>query len=314
MNILVTGGTGYLGSHLISKLKNKNKIFVIDKTKNVLKVKNIIKNCTYISAKINKQNINKILKYKKIDLVIHLAGAIKQKNQKKEAYLKDLNSTKNLLIAVRNLNIKYFIYASSCDVYGHNEIKNVKENIQCKPISNYGKNKYRIEKLIKILLEKSYTKYFILRIFNVVGDQIPLNKEIFLKRNNLISNVFKSIVFKKKLNLFGYKCATKDGTCVRDYLEISKFVKIVLSLISNRDKLNSSIFNVGSSIGLSNLEIIHKIQNLLKVKIQFNKKRKRKIDTVYLVSNNEKLRKTLKLKKSFFNTDKILSGYKKYFI
>ena len=84
MNILVTGGTGYLGSHLISKLKNKNKIFVIDKTKNVLKVKNIIKNCTYISAKINKQNINKILKYKKIDLVIHLAGAIKQKNQKKK--------------------------------------------------------------------------------------------------------------------------------------------------------------------------------------------------------------------------------------
>ena len=78
MNILVTGGTGYLGSHLISKLKNKNKIFVIDKTE-YLKVKNIIKNCTYISAKINKQNINKILKYKKIDLVIHLAGAIKQK-------------------------------------------------------------------------------------------------------------------------------------------------------------------------------------------------------------------------------------------
>ena len=111
--------------------------------------------------------------------------------------------------------------------------------------------------------------------------------------------MFKSIVFKKKLNLFGYKCATKDGTCVRDYLEISKFVKIVSSLISNRDKLNSSIFNVGSSIGLSNLEIIHKIQNLLKVKIQFNKKRKRKIDTVYLVSNNKKLRKTLKLKKSF---------------
>jgi len=314
MNILITGGTGYLGSHLISKLINKNNIFILDKTKNLLKIKNVKKNCRYYPGLISYKNLKKNFCNKKIDLVIHLAGILKQKTFKKEKYLNDVNATISLLKYLKKFKIKYFIYASSCDVYGNTKNIKVSENTKCKPISKYAKNKYFTEKKIRSHLKDTNTKYLILRIFNIIGEDLSIAKENIFKKNDLISNIIKSYNNNKKFNLYGYNCNTIDGTCVRDYLSINKFIIIVSMLISKLRIIESTIINIGSSLGLTNLGIIKKVENSFNVKILYNRYKKKKYDPTYLVSNNNKLKKILKLKNIFFKSENILRSYKKYFI
>ena len=227
MNILVTGGTGYLGSHLINKLYKKNNIFILDKKKNIAKIGNLKKNLTYYQGTVNKKNLKKIFAQNVIDLVIHFAGTVKQKKNYKYNYYNDLETTKSLLKLIVFFKIKYLIYSSSCDVYGNVDIRKVKENQKCKPISDYGKNKLLSENLIKKYLKHKNTKYFILRIFNIIGTEVGISTKNVFSKNDLLSNLIKSYKYKKTFKLFGYDHNTTDGSCVRDYISIRKFVQIV---------------------------------------------------------------------------------------
>jgi UDP-glucose 4-epimerase len=307
MNILITGGTGYLGSHLILTLSKNNIIFILDKTKNKLKKKNK-KYSIYYSGYVNSHNIKKIFNKHNIDLVIHFAGVLKQKKNHKQSYYKDIESTRQLVKALKEFRIKYFIYSSSCDVYGNTKKSKVKENHKCHPISNYGKNKLLSERYIEKYLKNSQTKYFILRIFNIIGCNLDIPK-----KNDIISNLINSYKQKKYFNLYGYRCNTRDGTCVRDYLSIEKFVQIIANLITKLHIIKSNIFNVGSSFGISNLSIIKQIENKFKIKITYKKLRKRKQDPVLLVANNNKIKNNLNLNNEYFNNENILRSYKSYF-
>jgi UDP-glucose 4-epimerase len=311
MNILITGGTGYLGSHLVAKLHKKNNIFILDKTKNASKIKNIKKNLVYYPGTVDKKNLKKIFRENIIDLVIHFAGVLKQKKNYKYNYSEDLASTKSLLKFIKFFKVKYFIYSSSCDVYGNVNVQKIKENQKCKPISSYGKNKLLTEKCIKEYLKDEKTKYLILRIFNIIGADINIVKENFLKKNDLLSNLISSYKNNKIFKLYGYDLKTDDGSCVRDYISIQKFVQIVKKLILKIHLINSSTINIGSSFGISNLGMINKVERNFKIKIVYKKLKKRKKDPTYLVANNLKVKKLLKLKNKFFKKDKIFKYFNK---
>ena len=171
-NILVTGGAGYIGSHIIELLiKKKIKVFIYDNlvtgykkliNKKAIFIKGDIKNSKLLTKTINENNINSI---------IHLAGYLNisegQKNKNKY-YKNNVLGTLNLVKACKNSNVKNIIFSSSCSVYGN--IKgSVSEKKIPKPKSYYAFTKYKSEEIIKEYEKKFNFKYGILRYFNVAG-------------------------------------------------------------------------------------------------------------------------------------------------
>ena len=314
MNILITGGTGYIGSHIISSLdKKKNQIIVLDKTKNLKKLNKVSKKCIVYSDNINQNTLFKIFKNYKIDCVIHLASNIKQRNNSINSFKKDIKILKLIIEFLKKYNVNYFLYTSSCDVYGNKSNLKTRENFKCNPISNYGKSKLKSEKIIESNLKNKKIIYQILRIFNLIGFDKRYNNINILNRANLISNIIKNYKKRKNLNIYGYKCKTVDGTCVRDYMHIKDFSLIIRLLLGKMNKMKSGIMNIGSSVPISNLEIIKLIEKSNNIKIKFTKYQKKIDDPSFIVSDNTKLKKITKLKNTFFNKKLNLSSYSLFF-
>ena len=170
--ILVTGGAGYIGSHIVEQLvRNKNDVLILDNLVTGYK-KLINKKAKFIKADIkNKSVLIKIINKYKINSIIHLAAHLnvsEAEKNKKKYYNNNIIGTKNLIEACKKSKVDSFIFSSSCSVYGN--VKGaVSENRKLNPQGYYGFTKYKGEELIKKLSSKYNFKYGILRYFNVAG-------------------------------------------------------------------------------------------------------------------------------------------------
>jgi len=192
-SILVTGGAGYIGSHIVEQLiKNKEKVIILDNLVTGYK-KLINKKAKFIKADIkNKLKISKIIRDYNINSIIHLAAYLnvsEAEKNKKKYYKNNITGTKNLLEACKNSKVKNIIFSSSCSIYG-NVKGSVSENKKPNPQGYYGYTKFKGEELIKKLSLKYKFKYGILRYFNVAGAS-PSGKigEIETSHGHLIKNL-----------------------------------------------------------------------------------------------------------------------------
>ena len=312
-NILVTGGAGYIGSHIIELLvKKKFKVFIYDNlvtgykkliNKKAVFIKGDIKNSKLLVKTINDNNINSI---------IHLAGYLNisegQKNKKKY-YKNNVIGTLNLVKACKNSTVKNIIFSSSCSVYGN--IKgSVSEKNTPKPKSYYAFTKYKSEEIIKKYEKKFNFKYGILRYFNVAGAS-PTGKigEIEKSYGHLIKNLaIQSTKLRPKVDIFGNNYNTKDGTCIRDYIHVSDLADIhILALKKISSSKKSLILNCGYGKGYSVKEIVEIFKKIKKGVIVTYKK-KRIGDVAQIYSDNSKLKKILKWKPKFNNIQTILKS------
>ena len=312
-NILVTGGAGYIGSHIIELLvKKKFKVFIYDNlvtgykkliNKKAVFIEGDIKNSKLLIKTINDNNINSI---------IHLAGYLNisegQKNKKKY-YKNNVIGTLNLVKACKNSTVKNIIFSSSCSIYGNIKGSVSEKNIP-KPKSYYAFTKYKSEEIIKNYGKKFNFKYGILRYFNVAGAS-PSGKigEIEKSYGHLIKNLaIQSTKLRPKVDIFGNNYNTKDGTCIRDYIHVSDLADIhilVLKKISSSKK--SLILNCGYGKGYSVKEIVEIFKKIKKgVIIKYKKKRIGDVAQIY--SDNSKLKKILKWKPKFNNIQTILKS------
>ena len=312
-NILVTGGAGYIGSHIIELLvKKKFKVFIYDNlvtgykkliNKKAVFIEGDIKNSKLLIKTINENNINSI---------IHLAGYLNisegQKNKKKY-YKNNVIGTLNLVKACKNSTVKNIIFSSSCSIYGNIKGSVSEKNIP-KPKSYYAFTKYKSEEIIKKYGKKFNFKYGILRYFNVAGAS-PSGKigEIEKSYGHLIKNLaIQSTKLRPKVDIFGNNYNTKDGTCIRDYIHVSDLADIhilVLKKISSSKK--SLILNCGYGKGYSVKEIVEIFKKIKKgVIIKYKKKRIGDVAQIY--SDNSKLKKILKWKPKFNNIQTILKS------
>jgi UDP-glucose 4-epimerase len=310
-NILVTGGAGYIGSHIVEQLVKKSflNIFIVDDLSTGHK-RLISKKANFIKANINKtQLIKKIILKNKIDTIIHLAAkTIVTESEKKPKLYYDVNvlGTRSLLNAAKNSLVKNFLFSSTAAVYG-SKIRYVNENSRTLPDSVYGKTKLQAENLVKKEFKKNY---IILRYFNVVGASPSKKIGLINKYGQLFKNFAVEVLKKKpKLNVYGNDYNTADGTCVRDFIHVSDLADIHLKVLFKVSKNNKSIIlNCGYGKGFSVLEVVNNFKKFSKNKVLVKFQKRRKAEIVESVANVIKLKKYLKWRPRFFNLNRMIKN------
>lgn len=310
-NILVTGGAGYIGSHIAEiLLKKKFNVFIVDNLSTGYK-KLINKRSKFYKIDItNFKKLKKIIDINKIDTVIHLAASISINNSQKNPKLFHKNNvvgTKILVKSCKNSHVKNFIFSSTAAVY-KDTTKKVKESAPIKPKSIYGKTKIIAEKIIIKEFKKQKINYAILRYFNVVGASSN-NKIGPLKKNDTLFKNLAMSLFKKKplMLIYGNKFNTKDGTCVRDYIHVSDLSNLHFLILKKIEKIKKSvILNCGYGSGISVLKAVNSFIKFSKKKVIIQYKNKRPGDLASSTANNQKLKKFISWKPKYNNLKKIV--------
>ena len=311
--ILLTGGAGYIGSHIAAGLeKTKFKTIIVDNLTTGYE-ELINKKSLFIKGDIkNIKLINKILKKYKVEHIIHLAAHLnvnEAESNKKKYYMNNIMGTLNLMKACKSTFVKNVIFSSSCSIYGSVNGP-VSETKKPKPMGYYAFTKLKGEQIIKKYSKRYNFKYAILRYFNVAGasDSKKIG-EIDKSHDHLFKNI--AIASLKKnpiIKIYGKDYKTMDGTCVRDYIHVSDLANIHIKSLNFLIKKNKSfLLNCGYGKGYSVLEIsnIFKIINK-KTIIKFENRRKGDIDKVY--ADTKKFNKLFKFKFKFNSISKILNS------
>jgi UDP-glucose 4-epimerase len=312
-NLLVTGGAGYIGSHIVEKLvKTKLNVIILDNLVTGYK-KLINEKATFIKGDIcNKTTLNKVITDFKIDSIIHLAAYLnvnEAEKNKKKYYKNNVNGTLNLIRACKNSKVKNIIFSSSCSIYG-NFKGSVSEKKKPNPQGYYAYTKYKGEKIIKKFASKYEYQYGILRYFNVAGAS-PSGKigEINTTHGHLIKNIAIQALKKNPIiSIYGDDYKTKDGTCIRDYMHVSDLANMhiqTLKYISSKSK--SLTLNCGYGKGYSVLDIV-KILKKIKKKLIINFQPRRNGDIAQIYADTKKFKKILKWKPLYNDINKIVKS------
>ena len=259
--VLVTGGAGYIGSHVTETLLKKNKkVFLVDNLSTGHK-KLINKKAKFFKLDIaNKHGIKKIIEKYKIDSIIHLAAHLiigEGQKKPKKYYKNNVLGTKKLMEACKNTTVKNFIFSSTAAIYKEGQYK-VSENSMIKPKSVYGKTKIKAENLIINFAKKNKINYGILRYFNIAGASPSGKIGLINKKSDHLFKNFSSEIMKKrpKLKIYGSDYKTKDGSCIRDFIHVSDIAQIHYLILEKINKLKiSKILNCGYNKGISVLEV-----------------------------------------------------------
>ena len=314
-NILLTGGAGYIGSHVANYLLDKgSKVTIIDNLstgyKYLIPKKSKFFKCDIADTK----KVTEIIKNNNFDVVMHFAGVIRVdesiKNPKKYYFI-NYKKGKIFLKTCFENNLNKIIFSSSASVYGNSISGKVSETSKLKPLNPYAKSKLKIENyLIKNSKFKKF-KYIILRYFNVAGADKKLRTGLISKSStNLIKRICEVAVRKrKKFKINGNDYNTKDGTPIRDFIHVTDLAEIHYLVGKYLLKNNKShIFNCGYGRGYSVLEVVKNINLLLtkKIPIIFGKRRHKDIKSS--ISNTKKFNKYFKWKPKYNNLIYILKS------
>ena len=304
--ILITGGAGYIGSHVVKELLKKGykNITVIDNLstgflETIKKLKKYYGDFEFIKLDLsNYKDVEELFKSKKFNSVIHFAAALIVPESVKNPIKYYLNNTANtahlIKCAVEN-EVKKFIFSSTAAVYGEpKEIfsEGITEDFETKPINPYGQSKFMSEQVLKdVGRVNGNFKYVILRYFNVAGADIEGKIGQSTKdATHLIKVASETAVGKrKKLFIFGDDYLTPDGTCIRDYIHVDDLADAHIKALDYLDKNGSDIFNCGYGKGYSVKEVIKTMKEVSGVDFEVEIAPRRAGDPAILIANNEKI-------------------------
>ena len=328
--ILVTGGCGYIGSHtIVDLIENGFQVISIDNNsrsdESILdgiekitgqKVKNYKIDLCDFSATFDVFKENKDLSG-----IIHFAAykAVGESVEKPLLYFENnLNSLINLLKCAEKFNIDNFVFSSSCTVYGNPDQIPVTEETPQKPAeSPYGATKQMGEVIITDFLKSNTLNALLLRYFNPVGahptihiGELPIGRPA-----NLVPAITQTAIGKlPMMSVHGSDYATRDGSCVRDYIHVSDIAHAhtlaINYLLDKKNKTNSTVFNLGTGTGYTVLEVIKTFEKVSGEKLNYSIGPRRAGDVVAIYANNDKAVKELGWNPKYTLDDMMLTAWK----
>ena len=331
--ILVTGGTGFIGSHTtVELIQNGYDVVIVDNLSNSnASVVDGIEKITGVRPEFEKVDCcdyaameNVFEKHKGISGIIHFAAskAVGESVQKPLLYYRNnINSLINLLELMPKHGVKGIIFSSSCTVYGQPSAENLpvtEEAPMQKALSPYGNTKQVNEEIIQDYIHSGAPiKSIILRYFNPIGSHpsaligelpngVPMNLIPFVTQT--------AIGIRKELKIFGNDYNTPDGTCIRDYIDIMDLakahVKAMERILNENGTDPVEVFNIGTGKGLSTLQIVEGFEKATGVKLNWHYAPRREGDIEKVWANPHKANTVLGWKANVDIEDTLRSAWK----
>jgi len=326
MKILITGGAGYIGSHVVKQLLELSsyEVTVLDNlstgNKATIDTLEKIRDFNFIKLDLKEfDKINQFLTEEKFDAIIHFAAysIVSESMQNPlKYYLNNTVNTTNLIECAIKSGVKKFIFSSTAAVYGDvQENINIKETFATNPINPYGMSKLMSERILQDA-SKNFPdfKYVIFRYFNVSGADMYFDKDNLCPRigenhdpeTHLIPLVVKTALEKRDLlNIYGDDFNTPDGSCIRDYIHVEDLANAHIEAINYLEENKSDIFNLGYSKGYSVKQIVNTVKDVIKIDFKTAVVDRRVGDPAFLVADNSKVVSKMKWKPKFDNLELI---------
>ncbi len=316
MKILVTGGAGYIGSHVIRQLiaAGHEPVALDDLTNGFQKRLGdtpLVK--LDLASPEATDSLIKAFKDYSIDGVIHLAArkAVGESVERPEYYYQqNINSVTNLLLAMREAKVMNMVFSSSAATYGSPDVDQVNEDYLARPINPYGETKLVGEWMMADAAKAWGLKVVSLRYFNVAGAGFDDLADTSVA--NLIPIAFNAIKNNKPIQVFGTDWPTPDGSCVRDYIHVLDLADAHIAALDylNRDVREHSIFNVGTGKGSSVLSVIDTIHKVIGQDFEVDLVDRRPGDPAALSADVSRIEKTLGWKAKQSLVDIVSSHYR----
>ena len=295
MNILLTGGAGYIGSHAaLSLLDNGHKVHIIDNlsTGNEMLIPRSAK---FTNCNINNEEvISNLIQSNNFDLLMHFAGFIQVEEsvkQPKKYFENNTNNAIKLFNICKKNGLTKIVFSSTAAAYGLvSENKLIDEHTNLNPQNPYAESKIKTEKFL--FDNEGVFQFIILRYFNVAGADKKLRSgQISKNSTHLIKKISEIVVGKRdQIEIFGNDYNTPDGTAIRDYIHVSDLadihVEVAKYLLEN---LESNLFNCGYGNGFSVLDVVNTTNKIYQNKIIYKFSNRRDGDVEKLIANNSKI-------------------------
>ncbi|AXM89065.1 UDP-glucose 4-epimerase GalE [Anoxybacillus ayderensis G10] len=298
--ILVVGGAGYIGSHVVKQLVETNSVVVLDHLSTGHRYL-VDKRAVFVHGDLgDRATLVRIFEKYPIDAVMHFAANSlvgESVVEPMKYYKNNVAATLTLLETMMEYGVKRFIFSSTAAVYGIPNVDIITEQCPTLPINPYGRSKLMIEHMLSDFASAYDLRYVVLRYFNAAGAHVSGDiGEDHDPETHLIPLILQHLLgLRDKISVFGTDYDTPDGTCIRDYIHVMDLAEAHIlalhALLSDQKK--TAVYNLGNGLGYSVKEVIDMCERVTEKKATIEYTARRPGDPARLVASSEKISREL---------------------
>jgi UDP-glucose 4-epimerase len=309
MNIMVTGGAGYVGSVVSEELVQRGHNVVVFDNLQQGHRQALMKEVELVQADIrDADKLDEVLKRRKIEAVVHMAGetVVEYSMTRPDRYFwNNVIGGITLLDAMMKNGVKKLVFSSSASVYGEPKQVPIQEDHEKLPVNSYGESKLMFEHVLAWYGKAFGLRHISMRYFNVAGASQRFGED-HRPETHLIPAILGVAVSAQPMKVFGNDYPTKDGSCVRDYVHVQDIAIAHLLALTKIDNLQDGAYNLGSGTGYSNLEMVEAARRATGKNISVQIYPRRAGDPAVLITDNSKARRELLWNPERTNPEKIV--------